>query len=402
MADLDPTVGALGDVDAATWDALAHPSLYLSHAWLRARSRTIKGEQRFVLVSAPDGEPLLGAPGYLVGGSSHPGYDPARVLQVDDLPDEEVAHEPGGARALDLLRATLRERGGELHPSLVMAAPGRSGGVGYGAELDPDERAAALRVALDALDRQAVADGARSICWLYVMSGEDDVLPAVLREHGYLGVVVDAECYLPVAWDSFDGYLAAFNSQRRKKIRHEMRALSSAGAVVEEHGADALGPRLATLELQWRAKYGRTPALDDVLADYEELRTHFAKGLRVFVASLDGRPIGFTTFLEQGDVWYSRFGGFDYSAGNLFLYFNLLFYHPVRAAIDHGVRCVRYSLKSYRAKHSRGCSLRNVLAYVRLPQEIGEQLRGPLDLVDRTQRRRFAEIDGSPVLRTRT
>ena len=380
-----------GTLDPFIWERLAHPSLYLSSNWLRARSRTIKGAERFVLVTGVEGCPLVGVPAYLIGSSSHPGFNPARVLAIDDLTDAEIESVPGAIDALAELRGMLRQRGGEWTPSLVVSTPGRYGGISYGTGIAADAAHSALVAAVEAVERQARADEARSICWLYFAEDEDPLLAATLHERGYLSVVVDAECYLPLRWDDFQGYLSSFPARYRYKIRHEMAAFDKAGGDVELRGGEALGPDLAQLELKWREKYGRTPPLADIIADYENLRSYLMPNLRVFVATLRGRTVGFTLFLQHEDIWYARFGGFDYSVGNLFLYFNLLFYRPIQFFVERGVRLVHYSLKSYQAKASRGCLLKNVIAYVR-PPEGWTHVGDLLEIVDRAQRFRFDTI----------
>jgi predicted N-acyltransferase len=381
-------ITSTSDLDEVGWDTLAHPSFYLSAAWLKARSRTLNAAPRFILVSREDGVPLVGMPAYLVDGRSHPGYDPARVLAVDDLTDAEVAAWPEGVPALAGLRSSLRERAAEWMPSMVVSAPARYGGVSYARDLSDETARTALGSALDAVGKQAVEDGARSTCWLYLVEDEDPLLASALADRGYLSVAVDAECYLPIGWNTFDGYLRSLAPVRRRKCQSEMRKFDAAGVRVEMRGGEALGPELAELELQWRMKYGRTPPMEEILAGYEELRSYFPDTLRIFVATLDGRPVGFSLFHDSGNTWYSRFGGFDYSAGNIFLYYNLLFYRPIAVAIERGVSNIRYSLKSYAAKCSRGCTLRNVLAYVQPPAG-PSSLPASLDLVDRAQRRRF-------------
>jgi uncharacterized protein len=382
----------LGAIDREAWEGLDHPTPQLSYDWLRARSRTIKGRPRFAFVSTAGGSPVVGVAAYLVDGASHPGYDPALVLAAQDLPAADVVEEPGARPALAALRAALREPVDRVHPALVVAAPGRSPGISYGSGLDRDARRMAAEMAAEAVERQAAADAAPLICWLYLLDGQDDVLDEVLRDRGYLRAVVDADCYLPVAWDSFDGYLASFKAQRRRGIRREMAALTAAGVRVDLRGADALGPDLVRLELQWRHKYQRSATYEDTLADHAELRRHMASGLRVFVASRAGRPLGFSVFLERDRTWHGRFGGFDYANRPLFLYFNLLFYHPLRAALERHVTCIRYSLKSYEEKRSRGCSLQHVLVYVRPPRALAKTMSSGLEVIDRSQRQRFARI----------
>ena len=380
----------LAAIERRVWDTLDHPSAYLSYDWLRARSRVIRGRPRFIVVSGADGAPLVSIPSYLVDSASHPGYDPVRVLQVDDLTDADVAPEAGGPRILSEFRASLLQVG---YPALVVSAPGRSGGISYRPGLDRGAREAAALAAVDAIERQAATDSASMICWLYFGEGDDDDLDRLLSSRGYLRCVVGAECYLPVTWSSFDGYVDSFSTRRRRTIRHEMAALAAAGARVDLHGAEVLGPELASLELQWRGKYARGADHAGTLADYAELQRHFGDGLRVFVASREGRALGFTVFLERDRTWYSRFGGFDYSAGKLYLYFNLLFYHPLQAALDRDITCIRHSIGAYETKRSRGCMLRNVLAYVRWPNASTASLvRAGLEVIDRSQRSRFTRI----------
>lgn len=382
----------LGAIDRDAWEGLAHPWPQLSYDWLQARSRTVKGTPRFVCVSTTGGRPILGVVSYLVDGTSHPGYDPARVLAVEDLPAADVLDDADARGALSALRAALRQLVNRIHPALVVAAPGRSPGISYRSGLGRAVKRAAVEVAAEAIERQAAADAAPTICWLYLLEGQDEVLDEVLRDRGYLRAVIDADCYLPIAWGSFDGYLASFKAHRRNEIRREMAALAAGGVRVDLHGAEVLGPDLAALELQWRHKYHRSATYEDTLADYAELRRCFASGLRIFVASRAGRPLGFSVFLEQGQTWHGRFGGFDYARKGLFLYFNLLFYHPLLAALERRITCIRYSLKSYEEKRSRGCSLHNVLAYVRPPRAAAKTMSLGLETIDRSQRQRFARI----------
>jgi predicted N-acyltransferase len=277
-----------------------------------------------------------------------------------------------------------------------VAAPGRYGGASFREGLGPESARLARDSLIDAVERQSRQDEAAAISWLYLFQGEDPLLETALSARGYEDMILDAECYLPLDQGSFDGYLSNFRAEYRRKIRYEMAALEDSGAEVAMFGGEALGLELATLERQWRVKYGRTPPVEEIVADYHQLYEHMGDKLRVFVAHKDGKALGFSVFLEDGKTWYSRFGGFDYSAGNLFLYFNLLFYHPLRTMYEKKVEVARYSLKSYEAKRSRGCLLRHVLAYIKAP-EGWPSLRPALELIDRAQSARFAEISNRSI-----
>lgn len=384
------------DLDADTWDQLAHPSLYLSSGWLRARSRTVKASEHFILTSGADGYPLASAPCYLSTDKAHPGYAPARLLGFDDLSEAEYLESAQELDAITRYRAMLMEQGGAWNPAFVVGAPGRYGGISVRAGLHGNQAAAARSGLIDAVEQQAAEVGARSISWLYFVEGEDLPLEQMLIERGYARLILDAECYMPIRWNNFDEYLANFRNEYRGTVKHEMEALDAAGVKVDMHGAEILGPELAALERQWRLKYGRTPPLEEIVADYEELRSCMADSLRVFVATLDGRAIGFAVFLEENNIWYSRFGGFDYSAGNLFLYFNLLFYRPIQTMIERGAISARYSLKSYLAKRSRGCLLRNVLAFVKAP-EGWPSMTPAIQAINAVQTLRFSKISSKRI-----
>ncbi|MFC5721630.1 GNAT family N-acetyltransferase [Streptomyces gamaensis] len=372
------------------WESLAHPSAYLAYDWLRARSGTLHAAPRFVGVAGADGEALVGVPAFVTDRSSHPGYDPVRFLAMDDLPDEDIAAEPGGTAALTRLRERLRAM--DTRKAVVIGSPGRMGGVSFAKSLSPQARRQVLDAAAAEVERQAEEALADMVCWVYFVEGADETVDTVLRERGYTAVSVGADCRLPVEWRSFEEYLSNFPAKRRRGILHEMRALTGAGVTVERHGPEVLGPELAALELQWRQKYGRHAELDATIADYRELREHVGDALTVFVARRHGRALGFMTFIQDGPVWWGRFPGFDYTAeSGLYLYFNLLFYRPLQAAIDEGISSISYSMGSYETKCSRGCSARHLLAYVRAPGD--PALAADLDVVDRVQHRRFDRIE---------
>ncbi|MRV72387.1 GNAT family N-acetyltransferase [Duganella sp. FT92W] len=384
------------DLVADTWDQLAHPSLYLSSGWLRARSRTVKAAERFILTSGADGKPLASAPCYLATDKAHPGYAPAQLLSFEGLSEPEYQGSAEELAAIEQHRAMLNAHSAAWNPGFVVGAPGRYGGISTRAGLDEKQAADARSGLIDAVEHQAREDGARSISWLYFVEGEDALLEQMLMERGYARLILDAECYMPIRWNNFDDYLAAFRNEYRGTVKHEMAAMDAAGVKVEMHGAEVLGPELAALERQWRLKYGRTPPVEEIVADYEELRSCMPDSLRVFVATLDGRAIGFAVFLEENNIWYSRFGGFDYTAGNLFLYFNLLFYRPIQTMIESGAVSARYSLKSYVAKRSRGCLLRNVLAFVKAPED-SPIVAPAVQAINSAQTARFNEISSKRI-----
>jgi predicted N-acyltransferase len=386
---------SLSEIPCEAWEALRSPSFYLSYPWLAARNATILSETGFVMTWAADGRALVAFPFYVITRQSYRAYDPIEVLLEQRwLREVQATASPDDLKLIRGLGPELEGKRERFYPSLVVAAPGRSGGVRYAHGLDPGSAEAALAVAVEAMEASTGQPG--GLCaWLHVPEGADPTLERWLARRGFRSVVMGAECHLPLPWASFDGYLDHFTSQRRRGIKMEIRRAEGAGVRVELCGAEALGGEIAPLEVQWRAKYGRRIEREEIEAQHREIQAHLAEATRVFVARYQGRAVGFTVFFESEGRWYSRFGGFDESAGQLFLYFSLVFYAPIREAIHRGITSIHYSMESYEAKRSRGCHLRNLLAIVRLGAEETPAIVAGLQALDRVQRRRFERVVAS-------
>lgn len=382
------------DIGRERWDTLKGPSYVFSYDWLRARSDFVRGRPRFFLVENSAGRPVLAVPAFLTDQTSHPSYDLARVLELDDLDEEGADAGTGDPSAVKRLRLILQTHVAEVRPSIVVCAPALFGGARYDPMLTAEEQRAAAETVVAAVEAQAARDGASTVAWLYLLEGDDPVLEAALQARGYTGTVTGADAHLTIKWRSMEEYFASFPGNRRKAFPKEMSAFARAGVTVEVCGAEALDRELAGLELQWRQKYGRIATLDETLGYYRGLREHVGKRLLVFVGRRDGKAVGFTTFLDDGSTWWARFGGSDYASGVPFNYFNIVFYHPIRVAIERGVGTIAFSRTAYETKRSRGCVLRNLVAYTRLRED--SAVLPDLRLLDQVQRSRFARINQTP------
>lgn len=373
------------------WSGLIHPSPYHDRAWLLARSLAVKGEVRYIVVSRPDGTPVLGVPSYFTGPASHQGYDPARLLLLDDLDYRDCSAVPGGIASVARIRSHLEAHPEVLSPSIAISTPGLFGGVSLPPPSLLDALPDAIDAAIDATERQADVDAAATIGWLYVVAGLQPALENRLRQRGYTAVTVGADCYLPLQFDSLASYFHSFRPHRRRTFTKESRLFDDYGVRVQVFESDALNAELAALELQWRHKYGRAATLEDTLANYAALRTEMGSTLKVVVARQADRVVGFVTYLDDGHTWWARFGGFDYTADVPFLYFNLVFYQTIRLAIDRGLKCIAYSRSAYETKRSRGCVFRQFYVYVRLAED--SPLHADLPTIQTIQSRRFARIE---------
>ena len=346
------------------------------------------GTAGFVLIEREGTGLVAGVPCFRLDEDSHPGYEPLSLLASDFLASGGLED----AAEVALLKDAMGSSAAQCRPSMVATCPGRAGGISYSPALTPDERAEAAELAVMTVEAAARDESAPTVCWLYLAEGRDGALERTLRGRGYTEITIAAECYLPITWSGLDEYLSGFRSKHRNKIQREMAALVEAGVEVREAGCDALGPDLAQLEVQWRRKYGRSSSADEVMAEYELLRSCVGDRMRIFVAQQGERTLGFTTFLEDEGRWYAGAGGFDYTVTGLFLYYNLLFYHPIKAAIGSGIFCINYTYASYAAKRSRGCQLRGVMAYMKFPAHVVGRVNPCLRAVDALQRQRFDRI----------
>jgi predicted N-acyltransferase len=382
----------LRDLPREAWDRLRHPTFYLTYDWLVARSLTIGGAPRFVLVRDGGERPLLALPCYVVSSASYQAYDPVALLLRAGDQQVRRAADLADLQAIRRLGAALEQAHRDLLPAVVVAAPGRSGGISYAEDVTGAQAVGPVGTAVAVVEGMAAETGAPLVAWLYLAEGRDPVLHRLLTARGYLPVVMDAENYLPIRWKSFEEYLQHFKSHYRKTIRREVSRFACAGIEVELAAADALGLELARLEVQWRAKYGRWLPVGDIVRQHDLIKETVGTPVRVFVARQGGRAIGFTVFFEFDGAWYSRFGGFDYGVGKLYVYYNLLFYAPVAEAIRRGITSIRYSTGAHDTKRSRGCLLANLLMYVRFPTALAGELGPGLRALDRLQRRRFQRI----------
>ncbi len=366
---------------AGAWARLTDASFYLTCKWLAGRSATLHAEPMFTIVSNADGTPAAGYPAYVVSEQSYAAYDPVAILTSAHLVENGRL---GNAerRALERCQAALCQAWPSLHPALVVAAPGRAGGIAYRPGLAGERRrevaAAVVRSVLDlARERNLPV-----IAFLYAPGPADSALQDALAENGFISIQVDAESQLPIEWTTFDGYLQSFRSVRRSNLRREIARFRAADVRVEIAGAEALDEELAALERGWRRKYGRAIELEEIQAQHRAIQKFMPDETLLFIGRKGARAVGFAAFFQHGPVLYSRFGGFAYDAQDIFIYFNLLFYEPIRYAIDRGFRDIRYSTGAHATKVSRGCLLNPVYMHLLLPREVAAVAKDGLQVVD--------------------
>jgi hypothetical protein len=330
--------GCVDDIVDA--DALfAGAPLYESAGWLRYCER-LSGNRMTYLVARNAG----GAP---VGFTATRTVRPGQVMALYDL----------GTLFGDWRPPTL-------YPNVVAAVSGSH----CVDRVRPGVAAGPVRAALG---RELVAIAAESDCQaaaaLYV-ADLDNARQLSAAMNGSPPFVFAAQTILTGQWSDFDGYLAGLKRSRRNKVRRELRECGDSGIRITVHeGTGVLDEHTARLQVALREKYSVGGSVESVLADYENLRATVDDHVLVFLAERDGKPLGLSLALLDGDRLHLRLVGFDYTQDLDFLYFNVLFYAPIEWGARNGITSYAFGTSSYPAKLARGCVPTPLYAVARWP-----------------------------------
>jgi uncharacterized protein len=135
---------------------------------------------------------------------------------------------------------------------------------------------------------------------------------------------------------SFDHFLAALSSRKRRAIRKERAAAQAAATIEIIRGADITAEHLDAMWTFYQdtgaRKWGR-PYL--TRAFFDQIARTMADSLVLFLASRDGRIIAGALNLLGPDCLYGRYWGC--SEDIPFLHFELCYYQAIDFAIAHGL-----------------------------------------------------------------
>ena len=306
---------ALADVPAAAWDACAGgDNPFLSHAFLEALeasgSATAKTGwlPQHVLVEDEGGRLLAAVPLYLKSHSQ-------------------------GEYVFDHSWAQAYERaGGSYYPKLLAAVP-FTPVTGPRLLVRPDAPPETMETLIAALIEVARAHKVSSLHVTFPTQGEWEALGAA----GFLQRAGQQYHWENRGYATFEDFLAALNSRKRKQIRRERRDALATGLEIETLTGSALEPRhwdafyrfyRNTVDHRWGGAYltrGFFELLHQRLADRV-----------VLVMARDGkRYVAGALNLLGSDTLYGRNWGCngDYP----FLHFELCYYRAIDFAISRGL-----------------------------------------------------------------
>ena len=185
------------------------------------------------------------------------------------------------------------------------------------------------------------------LCRRYLLSGSSFLFvdPEWHREMldlGYFGWQHQSYAWLNQGYNGFDDYLAIFNSNQRRNIKRERKAIEKQGIALRiltddriprtffplmyrfyEHTNDKFGP--------WGCRYLTESFFEGL---YDRYRHRL-----VFIAAYDRKdsslPVGMSMLVTKGRQLYGRYWGCTHPINSL--HFNACYYAPIEWAIENGI-----------------------------------------------------------------
>ena len=317
MAEADLTARiapGVATLPAAEWDALAGPdNPFVSHAFLAALEDS---------GSVGPGTGWNPAPLVIEDGAGH-------LLAA--LPAYAKVHSQG-EYVFDHAWADAWQRaGGQYYPKLQIAAPFTPA---TGPRLLLSDAAYAVPL-LRAAENLCHRHGFSSAHATFVEPGQ----LALFEQAGWLARSDIQFHWLNRGYDSFDDFLAALSSRKRKAIRKERLAAQAGVEIRALTGAEIRPEHWDAFWLfyqdtgarKWGHPYLTREAFDLIGA-------RMGERILLVLAFADGRPIAGALNFIGGEAIYGRYWGC--LADKPFLHFELCYYRAIDAAIARGLKRV--------------------------------------------------------------
>jgi predicted N-acyltransferase len=307
LAKLAPGIGS---IDAASWDALTCGDPFLSHAFLSALEDSgsvgvSTGWSPAPVLVEDDGRLIAAAPAYLKGHSQG-----------------EYVFDHGWAEA-------WQNAGGQYYPKLQVAVP-------FTPVPGPRLLGTRPQQLLTALEAVTVQNGLSSAHVTFI----DEAGAAECERRGWLVRHGIQYHWFNRGYASFDAFLDALSSRKRKTIRKE-RTAAREGIEIRALRGHEIGS--VEREALWTfyqdtgsRKWGR-PYLTREF--FELVSERMGDRLLLFLACRGSTPIAAALNFIGPDTLYGRYWGCTEEVR--FLHFELSYYRAVEWAIEYGLACVQ-------------------------------------------------------------
>ena len=368
------------------WPAEERCHVFLTRGWTSSVEGALTGRQTYLLDRDATGEVRATAAVYAIGPDTHPFFNPSGLATRHLREESLLAH----------LTAEERERAaqlaGRLEPVLSTSAINTAPfGFTHGFSATGSEPSLRPLVReLDVLRREWDADCSAV---LYVEEHDQD-LRAVLTQEGYTAFHVGANCVLPIAWDSFDGYLATLS--RRRGVLKERRHFQDSGFTVAVEPVEDNLDEIAHLQALLQQKYGRPYDRDGERAVFVSVVENIGEYAHLLVARKDGELLAFAMFFDKDGIIHVKMAARNVERVDpeSFAHFNVGYYEMVEEAVRRGATEINYGPEGYATKLRRGCTARNLYWYVKGPASAREDLRESSGLLSLMHARMLRSLAG--------
>lgn len=167
---------------------------------------------------------------------------------------------------------------------------------------------------------------------------------------------------------TFESYLTSLPSRTRRNARLEIARFRESGASVSWHRLSEVAEEAAPLLHDVNVRHGLHGTIQATRTRIEAQARLLDELSVVFCCRRGGAAVACVAFYVFGRAMFARFYGCDSAAVDDFEYFNLLFYEPIRYAVENGLQAIHLGLASY-PKLIRGAELRPLWSVV-----VGEAL----------------------------
>jgi uncharacterized protein len=191
--------------------------------------------------------------------------------------------------------------------------------------------------------RQALIDGAQALAHEYKASSWHVAFPDEENRLALHQAELLISHNVQFHWLSngcidFDGYLATFSAEKRRKVRAERRRVSESGLTIEvRHGNEvdpAEWPALHSLYASTFEKFNNFAAF--TAACFAELALSLGDRMVLFIARDQGQPVALSICFRSDQVLYGRYWGCN---GNYHsLHFELCFYQGIAYCLREGLQ----------------------------------------------------------------
>ncbi len=310
----------IAEIPQPEWDALAQPltTPFLEWEWLNnietSRSAIPRtGWQPCHLTIWRDKQLIAAAPLYIKGHSY-------------------------GEFVFDSQWADLSYRlGVEYYPKLLGMTP-FTPAVGYRFLIAPGEDEDEItEIMVAEIDRFCDRNHLSGCNFLFV----DPQWRNTMEKHGYSGWLHHSYIWTNRDFNSFDDYLGMFNSNQRKNIKKERKAVAKARLEMKVLTRENINPHLYPLiyrfysstcdKFYWGSKYLTRRFFEQLYPNY----SHRVLLAVAYPENDSKNPVGLSFCIHKGQNLYGRYWGCfeEYHS----LHFEACYYKPIEWAVDHGI-----------------------------------------------------------------